>query len=59
MLANHLTSHGLEPRAYRVRYGLPVDYPMVSPSYSAQRSSLAKAIRLGMPGAQTARQAAE
>ncbi len=49
-LKRHLTSHGLDPRAYRDRYGLPADYPMVAPSYAAQRSALAKAIGLGLGG---------
>ncbi|GJE12998.1 MULTISPECIES: MucR family transcriptional regulator [Methylobacterium] len=50
-LKRHLTSHGLDPKSYRDRYGLPSDYPMVAPSYAAQRSALAKAIGLGRPGA--------
>jgi predicted transcriptional regulator len=50
-LKRHLTSHGLDPKSYRERYGLPADYPMVAPSYAAQRSALAKAIGLGAPGA--------
>jgi predicted transcriptional regulator len=50
-LKRHLTSHGLDPRTYRERYGLPADYPMVAPNYAAQRSALAKAIGLGRPGA--------
>ena len=49
-LKRHLTSHGLEPKAYRGRYGLPADYPMVAPSYAERRSALAKAIGLGVPG---------
>ncbi|WP_342112290.1 MucR family transcriptional regulator [Methylobacterium sp. SI9] len=49
-LKRHLTSHGLDPRAYRDRYGLPGDYPMVAPAYAKQRSALAKAIGLGRPG---------
>lgn len=49
-LKRHLTSHGLDPRSYRDRYGLPGDYPMVAPSYAARRSALAKAIGLGVPG---------
>jgi predicted transcriptional regulator len=58
-LKRHLRSHGLTPETYRERYGLPADYPMVAPGYAAQRSALAKAIGLGVPGAQAARQAAE
>ena len=49
-LKRHLTSHGLDPRSYRERYGLPADYPMVAPSYAEQRSALAKQIGLGRPG---------
>ncbi|MEE7460663.1 MucR family transcriptional regulator [Methylobacterium fujisawaense] len=52
-LKRHLTSHGLDERAYRERYGLPSDYPMTAPSYSEQRSALAKALGLGRPGATT------
>lgn len=58
-LKRHLTSHGLTPDSYRARFGLPADYPMVAAGYAAQRSVLAKAIGLGVPGAQAARQAAE
>ena len=50
-LKRHLTKHGLDPRSYRERYGLPVDYPMVAQSYAEKRSALAKAIGLGQPGA--------
>jgi predicted transcriptional regulator len=50
-LKRHLSAHGLDPRSYRERYGLPADYPMVAPSYAATRSALAKAIGLGRPGA--------
>lgn len=55
-LKRHLTSHGLDPRSYRDRYGLPADYPMVAPSYAERRSALAKAIGLGQPGAMAERQ---
>ena len=50
-LKRHLTSHGLDPRSYRERYGLPADYPMVASSYAERRSAVAKAIGLGVPGA--------
>ncbi len=56
-LKRHLTTYGLDPRAYRERFGLPADYPMVAPGYAAQRSALAKQIGLGRPGAQAERQA--
>lgn len=54
-LKRHLTSHGLDPRGYRARYGLPADYPMVAPSYAEQRSALAKQIGLGRLGGQAER----
>ena len=54
-LKRHLASHGLDPRSYRDRYGLPADYPMVAPGYAEQRSALAKAIGLGQPGAMARR----
>ncbi|MGH1592255.1 MucR family transcriptional regulator [Methylobacterium phyllosphaerae] len=50
-LKRHLTTRGLDPRSYRDRYGLPVDYPMVAPSYAERRSAIAKSISLGVPGA--------
>ncbi|AWN36707.1 MucR family transcriptional regulator [Methylobacterium radiodurans] len=56
-LKRHLTTHGLDPRSYRQRYGLPDDYPMVAPAYAAQRSALAKQIGLGRPGALAEREA--
>ncbi|MDQ0522145.1 MucR family transcriptional regulator [Methylobacterium gregans] len=56
-LKRHLTTHGLDPRAYRQKYGLPDDYPMVAPAYAAQRSALAKQIGLGRPGALAEREA--
>lgn len=48
MLKRHLkTSYGMTPEEYRERWGLPMDYPMVTKNYAAQRSSLAKKIGLG------------
>lgn len=46
-LRRHLTIRGLTPEAYRSKYGLPVDYPMTSANYSAQRSALAQSLGLG------------
>jgi predicted transcriptional regulator len=46
-LKRHLTTNGLDAHAYRAKYGLPVDYPMTSANYSAQRSALAHALGLG------------
>jgi predicted transcriptional regulator len=47
MLKRHLTTHQLTPAAYRERWGLKSDYPMIAPNYSARRSELAKSIGLG------------
>lgn len=48
MLKRYLRSrYGLSPDDYRAKWGLPADYPMVAPSYAAQRSEFAKKIGLG------------
>src|SRR4051812_29751263 len=48
MLKRHLqTSYGLSPEAYRAKWRLPRDYPMVPPNYAPTRSGLAKQIGLG------------
>lgn len=48
MLKRHLrTEHDLTPQAYRERWGLAVDYPMVSRRYTEFRSGLAKRLGLG------------
>jgi len=48
MLKRHLrTAYNLTPDAYRTRWNLPSDYPMVAPNYAKKRSSLAKKIGLG------------
>lgn len=60
-LKRHLKAHGYTPASYRERFGLPLDYPMVAPSYSEKRSSLAKSLGLGRPAdapAATGRKAA-
>ncbi|WP_046869192.1 MucR family transcriptional regulator [Microvirga massiliensis] len=46
-LKRHLTRLGLTSQQYREKWGLPADYPMVAPSYAAQRSELAKNSGLG------------
>lgn len=48
-LKRHLSVHGLTIEGYRVRYGLPNDYPSVAANYSASRSALAKQLGLGNP----------
>jgi predicted transcriptional regulator len=48
MLKRHLTiAHQLTPDAYRERWGLKGDYPLVAPSYAASRSELAKSFGFG------------
>jgi predicted transcriptional regulator len=48
MLKRHLmTAYNMTPDAYRERWGLGSDYPMVAPNYARQRSRLAKEIGLG------------
>lgn len=52
-LKRHLSSaFGMTPDDYRRKWGLPPDYPMVAPSYSAHRSGLAKKMGLGKPEGQ-------
>lgn len=47
-LKRHLaTHHNLTPDEYRQKWNLPADYPMVSPSYSNERSVMAKTMGLG------------
>ena len=46
-LRRHLRRIGLTPEQYREKWGLPSDYPIVAPNYSAQRSAMAKKIGLG------------
>tara|TARA_R100001086_G_scaffold246982_1_gene180190 strand:- start:384 stop:848 length:465 start_codon:yes stop_codon:yes gene_type:complete len=51
MLKRYLRSrYDLSPDEYRRRWGLPADYPMVAPSYTARRSQFAKEIGLGRNG---------
>ena len=50
-LKRHLKGQGLTPDDYRAKHGLPKDYPMVAPNYSAQRSELAKTLGLGRKAA--------
>jgi predicted transcriptional regulator len=51
-LKRHLRTHyDLSPEQYREKWGLPADYPMVAPNYSATRSRLAKDNGLGRKAA--------
>lgn len=48
MLKRHLsTDHGLTPDAYRERWNLPANYPLVCTDYADTRRELAKKIGLG------------
>jgi predicted transcriptional regulator len=46
-LKRHLSQLGMTPEEYRTKWGLPADYPMVAPNYSASRSALSKAAGFG------------
>ncbi len=46
-LKRHLGKLGLTPEAYRQKWALPRDYPMVAPNYAAKRSELARSTGLG------------
>ena len=51
MLRRHLsTRHGLTGEQYLKRWNLQSDHPLTAPTYSAQRSSLAKELGLGRGG---------
>jgi predicted transcriptional regulator len=50
-LRRHLSSLGMTPAQYRLKWGLPPDYPMVAPNLSAVRSELARSMRLGRSAA--------
>lgn len=51
MLKRHLRTHyQLTPDAYRAKWKLPADYPMVAPNYAELRRGLAKKIGLGRKG---------
>ena len=55
-LKRHLhAQHQMTPLQYREKCGLPHDYPMVAPNYSARRSAFAKSIGLGKKAASKAR----
>ena len=49
-MRRHLTTRGMTPEQYREKWGLPRDFPMVAPSYSARRSEMAKSLGLGTKG---------
>jgi predicted transcriptional regulator len=48
MLKRYLRSrYDMSPEAYRQKWKLPPDYPMVAPAYADRRSQFAKSIGLG------------
>ena len=47
-LKRHLRAqYDMSPEQYRAKWNLPVDYPMVAPSYARARSTLAMEMGLG------------
>lgn len=47
-MRRHLAAeHGLTPEAYRAKWGLKADHPMIAPSYAARRAELARSFGLG------------
>jgi predicted transcriptional regulator len=46
-MKRHLGLLGMTPDAYRAKWSLPHDYPMVAPEYSDRRSAMAKSMGLG------------
>jgi predicted transcriptional regulator len=51
MLKRHLnTVYNMSVEQYKERWGLPLDYPVVSPSYAKRRSDIAKTTGLGSTG---------
>jgi predicted transcriptional regulator len=46
-LKRHLAKLGLTPEAYRAKWELPFDYPMVAPNYAKARSDLARSMGFG------------
>lgn len=48
MMKRYLRSrYNMSPQEYRIKWGLDVDYPMVSPNYAKRRSDFAKINGLG------------
>jgi predicted transcriptional regulator len=50
-LRRHLAKYGITPAAYRMKWGLPANYPMVASAYSERRSAIAKAAGFGRKAA--------
>lgn len=49
-LKRHLSTRGLTVEAYKEKWGLPQEYPVVAPNYSAARSAMAVSLGLGQKG---------
>jgi len=48
MLKRHLAAaHGLTPKEYRQRWGLPIDHPITAPNFSKRRASIARDMSFG------------
>lgn len=54
-LKRHLATLGMTPDAYRAKWRLPADYPMVAANYAAKRSNLARSMGLGQSRKKAAR----
>ena len=47
-MKRHLkVAHGMSPEAYRAKWQLAKDHPIVAPAYSKRRSAIAKQAKLG------------
>jgi predicted transcriptional regulator len=56
MLKRHLnTVYKMSLDQYKERWGLPADYPVVSPNYAKRRSQIAKNTGLGLTGRRSRR----
>lgn len=55
-LKRHLSTRGLTVEQYRAKWGLPADYPSVSPNYSAARSQMAISLGLGQKRGRSVKQ---
>jgi len=57
-LKRHLTKRGMTLADYKVKWGLPKDYPTTAPAYAAKRSALAISAGLGRGGGRQMAEAA-
>ena len=48
MLKRHIwEKYELTPEEYRIKWGLPYDYPMVAPAYSRRKGEIARKLNFG------------